>query len=218
VIGDLGGKIIDSNDAFLRLVGYSREDLLSGKMRWGSMTPPDYHELDRRAVEQLRSEGIAPPWEKEYFRKDGNRISVMIAVTTRVAAEGDVECVSFILDISERKQLELLLHRATLAAECQERVSSQHEPRNPHSVEWHHLELSKIEAGKIDLEAIDFSLRDSLESTLKTLALQADEKGLTLLCEVAPEAPEAVRGDSRRLRQVVTNLWATPSSSRTRAR
>ncbi len=68
------------------------------------------------------------------------------------------------------------------------------------------LDFSKIEAGKIDLEAIDFDLRDCLESTLKTLALRADEKGLELLCEVAPEVPEVVRGDSSRLRQIVLNL------------
>jgi signal transduction histidine kinase/CheY-like chemotaxis protein len=68
------------------------------------------------------------------------------------------------------------------------------------------LDFSKIEAGKIDLEASDFDLRDCLEMTLKTLALRADEKGLELLCEVSPEVPEFVRGDSTRLRQVVLNL------------
>src|SRR6266852_2515833 len=68
------------------------------------------------------------------------------------------------------------------------------------------LDFSKIEAGKIDLEANDFDLRHSLETTLKTLALRADEKGLELLCEVAPEVPEVVRGDSSRLRQVVINF------------
>src|SRR5580700_231130 len=68
------------------------------------------------------------------------------------------------------------------------------------------LDFSKIEAGKVDLEALDFNLRDSLESTLKTLAVRADEKGLELLCEVAPEVPEIVRGDSSRLRQIVVNL------------
>ena len=68
------------------------------------------------------------------------------------------------------------------------------------------LDFSKIEAGKIDLEVIDFNLRDCLETTLKTLALRADEKGLELLCEVAAEVPEVVRGDSSRLRQVVINL------------
>jgi len=68
------------------------------------------------------------------------------------------------------------------------------------------LDFSKIEAGKIDLEALDFDLRDSLESTLKTLAVRADEKGLELLCEVAPGVPEILRGDSSRLRQIVVNL------------
>ncbi len=68
------------------------------------------------------------------------------------------------------------------------------------------LDFSKIEAGKIDLEAVDFNLRDCLETSLKTLAIRADEKGLELLCEVAPEVPEVVRGDSGRLRQVIINL------------
>ena len=68
------------------------------------------------------------------------------------------------------------------------------------------LDFSKIEAGKIDIEAVDFNLRDCLETTLKTLATRADEKGLELLCEVAPEVPEIVRGDSGRLRQVIMNL------------
>jgi signal transduction histidine kinase/CheY-like chemotaxis protein len=68
------------------------------------------------------------------------------------------------------------------------------------------LDFSKIEAGKIDLEALDFNLRDCLEATLKALALRADEKGLELLCEIAPEVPEVVLGDSSRLRQVLMNL------------
>jgi CheY-like chemotaxis protein len=68
------------------------------------------------------------------------------------------------------------------------------------------LDFSKIEAGKVDLELDDFNLRESLEATLKTLALRADEKGLELLCEMAPSVPDIVRGDSNRLRQVVINL------------
>jgi signal transduction histidine kinase/DNA-binding response OmpR family regulator len=68
------------------------------------------------------------------------------------------------------------------------------------------LDFSKIEAGKIDLEAIDFDLRNCIEGTLKTLAFRADEKRLELLCEIAPEVPEVVRGDSSRLRQVIINL------------
>jgi two-component system, sensor histidine kinase and response regulator len=68
------------------------------------------------------------------------------------------------------------------------------------------LDFSKIEAGKIDMEAVNFNLYDCLETMIKTLALRADERGLELLCEVAPEVPEIVQGDSSRLRQIVVNL------------
>jgi two-component system sensor histidine kinase/response regulator len=68
------------------------------------------------------------------------------------------------------------------------------------------LDFSKIEAGKIDFETIDFNVRDTLEAALKTLALRADEKGLELLCDIAPEVPLTMRGDSGRLRQIILNL------------
>jgi two-component system sensor histidine kinase/response regulator len=68
------------------------------------------------------------------------------------------------------------------------------------------LDFSKIEAGKVDLEMVDFDLRENLEGVLKTLALRADEKSLELLCEIAPEVPGIVRGDSNRLDQVIINL------------
>jgi signal transduction histidine kinase/CheY-like chemotaxis protein len=68
------------------------------------------------------------------------------------------------------------------------------------------LDFSKIEAGRIELDSIEFDVRDCLESALKTVAIRADEKGLELLCEVAPEVPEILHGDSGRLRQVIINL------------
>ena len=68
------------------------------------------------------------------------------------------------------------------------------------------LDFSKIEAGKLDLECAEFELRGVMESTLKTLAVRAGEKKLELLCEIAPDVPEMVRGDAVRLRQVMTNL------------
>ncbi len=68
------------------------------------------------------------------------------------------------------------------------------------------LDFSKIEAGKIDLEAIDFKPRDCVQDALKMFALRAGEKGLALLCDLAPTLPEMVRGDSGRLRQILLNL------------
>lgn len=68
------------------------------------------------------------------------------------------------------------------------------------------LDFSKIEAGKLELESVDFDLRECMESTLKTLALKADEKKLELLCDVIPDVPDMITGDAVRLRQVLTNL------------
>jgi two-component system, sensor histidine kinase and response regulator len=68
------------------------------------------------------------------------------------------------------------------------------------------LDFSKIEAGKVDIEAVDFNVYDFIETTMKTLTLRADQKGLEIVCEVAPEIPEIVRADSGRLRQIIINL------------
>ncbi len=68
------------------------------------------------------------------------------------------------------------------------------------------LDFSKIEVGKLDLESIDFSLRDSLEGTIKTLAVRAHKKGLELACHIPPDVPDTLVGDSGRLCQIVVNL------------
>jgi two-component system, sensor histidine kinase and response regulator len=68
------------------------------------------------------------------------------------------------------------------------------------------LDYSKVEAGKVELESSDFNLRDCLETTLKMLAVRADDKGLELLCEISPDVPEVVCGDPTRLRQIIINL------------
>ena len=68
------------------------------------------------------------------------------------------------------------------------------------------LDFSKIEAGKVDLEAVNFDLRDNVETTLKTLAVRAHQKGLDLHCEVDEGVPDTVSGDSSRLRQIILNL------------
>jgi PAS domain S-box-containing protein len=68
------------------------------------------------------------------------------------------------------------------------------------------LDYSKIEAGKIELETIDFNLRNCVEEALKTFALLAHEKKLELLCDIAPDVPELLEGDPGRLRQILLNL------------
>src|ERR1700752_1479577 len=82
IIWDLEGRILEANDAFLRIVGYDREDLVSGRILWSDLTPPEWRNGASRAAEELKMTGTAHPFEKEHFRKDGSRVSVLIGVAS----------------------------------------------------------------------------------------------------------------------------------------
>jgi PAS domain S-box-containing protein len=104
-IWDLDGRLLEANDAFLHIVGYGREDLASGRMRWTDLTPPEWLELDfRQQVPELKATGSAQPFEKEFFRKDGSRVPVLMGVA-RFEETGN-QGVAFVLDLSERKRAE----------------------------------------------------------------------------------------------------------------
>ena len=106
------GKLLDANDALLKLLGYTREELASGTLRWNEMTPPEYRKADLQLLEQLQGRGVAAASEKELIRKDGSRVAVLIGGITLATEEGDIEAVSFVVDISERKLLEQQLRHA----------------------------------------------------------------------------------------------------------
>jgi len=104
-IWNLEGQIVEANDAFLRMVGYDREDLVSGRLRWTDLTPPEWLDRDERHwMPELKMSGSLPPFEKEYFRKDGSRVPVLIGVAS--FEEAGQQGVAFALDLSEQKQTE----------------------------------------------------------------------------------------------------------------
>jgi hypothetical protein len=107
VIWDLDGTLIDANDAFLRMVQYEREDLQAG-LRWFDMTPPEWQEVHaREEAEELARTGKMQAREKEYFRKDGSRVPVLIGAA---CFEGQsTQGVAYILDLTERKRAEAAL-------------------------------------------------------------------------------------------------------------
>jgi PAS domain S-box-containing protein len=107
---DLEGNILDANDAFVQMLGYTREELLRGDLNWRAMSPPEYRQLDERKIEELKTIGICTPFEKEYIHKDGSRIPVVIGVAL---VEGSkLNTVAFALDLTEQKQAELALRES----------------------------------------------------------------------------------------------------------
>jgi PAS domain S-box-containing protein len=103
-IWNLQGRIVDANEAFLRIIGYSREDLVSGRMNWSELTPPEWRVTDEQHVAEVRETGTVRPYEKEYRHMNGNRVPVLIGGAS-FEGERD-EGVAFVLDLTDRKRAE----------------------------------------------------------------------------------------------------------------
>jgi len=110
VIWDLDGTLIDANDAFLRMIQYERADVQAG-LRWLDLTPPDWQEVHaREEAEELAATGKMQAREKEFFRKDGSRVPILIGAA---CFEGQSrQGVAYILDLSERKRAEVALRES----------------------------------------------------------------------------------------------------------
>ncbi|MBB5421474.1 PAS domain S-box-containing protein [Paraburkholderia atlantica] len=122
IVWNAAGDILEANDAFLRMVGYEREDLASGCLRWRDLTPTDWQESSERALAQIRNDGDVQPEEKEYMRKDGSRIPVMVG---RAAFDcSGKEGVAFVVDLTERKEAE---HRLRESYEMLRELASHRE-------------------------------------------------------------------------------------------
>jgi two-component system cell cycle sensor histidine kinase/response regulator CckA len=102
-ISDLDGNFKEANDAFLRMLGYTREEMLAGKLNWEVITPLDQLVPDTEARAQLKSTGFLPLREREYVHRDGRHIAALVGAA---ALEGKTECISYITDISARKREE----------------------------------------------------------------------------------------------------------------
>jgi two-component system sensor histidine kinase/response regulator len=245
-VADLDGQILDANDAFFDIIGYSKDDRAENRLRWDALTPEEHRAADRAAIEQLHAHGTCRPWEKEYFHKDGRRVPILIGVT--MLERGGSECICFVVDITRQKQTEQELKAAKEAADLANKAKSQflanmsHEVRTPMNAiigitelvlntplapkqaEYLRmvmqsaesllgiindvLDFSKVESGRVELEHLPFSLRETIGDAVKSLALRSHDKGLELALDVSRDVPDWLTGDSGRLRQVVINLVA----------
>jgi len=108
-IANLEGEIVEANEAFLQMFQYDRQDLRSGRLRWEDMTPAELRERDQRAVTEALVTGFFQPYEKQFFRKDGSRLPVLLG---GALFQDSNEGVSFVLDLSEQKRAEEALRRS----------------------------------------------------------------------------------------------------------
>ena len=107
---DVHGKVVEANDAFLELTGYARGDLDAGLLSWRSMTPPEYAESDARALEEIRTSGVCRSYEKEFIRKDGTRIPLLVGGAA--SADNPEIGTGFVVDLSARRTAERGLQEA----------------------------------------------------------------------------------------------------------
>ncbi len=234
---EIDGRITDANDAFLSLTGYDRDDLRAGAIGWDKLTPPEWRERTAIAVEELRTRGHCRPYQKEYFRKDGSRIPVLLG-GTMIGAEG----VAFALDMTEQKRTEEALRRAVHARDEFVAVLS-HDLRGPMSaislasnlilkqlpdrqerlkkrVETIRsaaeraerlisqlLDEISLEQGQVQLVLEPVDPRSLLDEVADLYRSGAEERGLDLYVEVAG-TPEAVLCDRDYLLRVFGNIVA----------
>ena len=133
-IGDSNGALSYANPALLKVIGYTREEVESGSVRWDQLTPPEYAERDRLALNQLQETGTATPYEKVYCTKSGLRVPVLIGATLipslQDADEKDIAV--FFTDLTRQKQAEaVLLESEKLSAVGKLASSIAHEINNP---------------------------------------------------------------------------------------
>jgi PAS domain S-box-containing protein len=104
VFWDKQGNLLEVNDLFLKIIGYTREDWMKGEINWIRLTPPGYADLDQEKLSEMDEKGIFTAYEKEYYRKDGSRVPIMLAGAMLEGFED--RGVSYIMDITNLKKVQ----------------------------------------------------------------------------------------------------------------
>ncbi|MBI3553020.1 MAG: MASE1 domain-containing protein [Elusimicrobia bacterium] len=178
VEGHRDGRIVEANDRFLEMTGYTQNDLAAGRLRWDDMTPPEHRRRTASAVREMEETGEVKPYEKEFFRKDGSRVPVLVG---GASIPGDPGLrIGFVLDITElKKASDIVRERAAELAQSNTDLSqfayvASHDLQEPlHKIEAFGERLERRLAGHMDAEAGDY-LHRMLKATARMERLIRD--------------------------------------------
>lgn len=187
-----GGIVLEANDYYLNLVGFTREELQRGQVDWRAVTPPEWLSTDEEAIRELRERGTCAPYEKEYLRRDGTRVPVLLA-DAMLPGPGE-QIAAFALDLSDRKEAEREIRK--LNAELEQRVRDR---------------TAQLEAANRELEAFSYSVSHDLRAPLRAVEGYADillEDHLDRLNKDGQFMLQQVRKSALNMEQLINDLLA----------
>lgn len=223
------GTITECNDGFLKIIGYSREEMIARKLNRWNLTPAEYTDIDNNSMKALFKNNSTAPWEKEYIKKDGSQVPVIVGSTLINSKPG--ENITIVLDITERKRLEQrkdefigiashelktpltsikgytqILERI-IKQMSDERLKTYLKKTNIYinrldSLIADLLDVSRIQAGKLQFNMSEFNLKDLIKDSID--AIQPTSTKHKILCTECPDV--MIYGDLHRLEQVFMNL------------
>jgi PAS domain S-box-containing protein len=228
-IAHLNGEILEANEAFSTMIGYSQDEIKKGQVNWKKMTPPEFKTVDEKATAQLKASGEARPYEKEFLRKDGSRLPILLGVAMLEASKD--KSVAFVVDNTARKRLEKrkdefiglashelktplttirvftqLLERSLVRENDQKNLSYllkiDRQITRLSSLVEDLLDISKIEAGKLSLNYERIDLNQLIENSVSAIQAITEDHELT----VEGSVKNRIWADPYRIEQVVTNL------------
>lgn len=171
ISADLDGRIFEANEAFLQMVGHTREELHSGRLRWTELTPPDSPHAEDQALQELWASGACTPYEKELLHQDGRRVPALIGLAS--LERYPRRYIGFVLDLSERERAERELRQAKEAAEAAGHAKDQflailsHELRTPLNP------VLTIATALLDEPETPREIRSALEAVRRNVELEA---------------------------------------------
>ena len=193
-VGDFEGRLSYANSMLLSWIGYSKEEMQAGELRWDTLTPPEFAERDATALAQLHKDCYADPYEKAYIAKDGHHVPLLVGATcipSRNEAQQHDDIAVFFTDLTLQKRAErVLLQTEKLTAVGRLASSISHEINNPLEAVTNLLYIvkgsSNLDQSDRDyLAAADRELSRVAQITAQTLRFHRQSTAAT---EVRPEA------------------------------